>query len=91
MSEPMSGTLMLENVVEVERAELTTFDGESLEVQGGAWLSPEAVLRTTSELDRLRRRAAEQDAIPKVLPAVLLGAGLVGLAVGFWLGRRTDD
>lgn len=90
MSEPMS-TLMLENVVEVDHAKLTTYDGDSLEVQGGAWLSPEAVLRTTNELDRLRRRAAEQDAIPKVLPAVLVGAGLVGLAIGFWLGRRDDD
>jgi hypothetical protein len=90
MSEPTSGSLMLENVVEVEHAKLTTFDGESLEVHGGAWLSPEVVLRTTNELDRLRRRAAEQDAIPKVLPAALIGAGLVGLAVGFWLGRRRD-
>lgn len=81
----------MENVLEVDRATVTTYEGESLEVQGGAWLSPEAVLRTTSELERLRRRAIEQDQVPKLIPALVLGAGLVGLAVGYWLGRRRDD
>lgn len=91
MTSESAGALQLENVVEVDRATVTTWDGESLEVHGGAWLSPEAVLRTTGELERLRRRAFEQDQVPKVIPALVLGAGLVGLAVGFWLGRRGDD
>lgn len=76
------------NVIEVASAVVKTYEGETLEVQGGAWLPPDAVLRTTNELTRLRQRAAEQDTIPKVVPMAFLGAGLVGFAVGYWLGTR---
>jgi len=77
-----------ENVVEVESAIVKTFDGEALEVQGGAYLTPEGVLRTTAELTRLRARVIDQDQLPSLLPLVACSAGLAGLVFGYWLGRR---
>ncbi len=79
---------MEENVVEVESAVVRTFDGEALEVRGGAYLTPEAVLRTTAELSRLRARVIEQDQLPNLVPIVACSAGLAGVVLGYWLGRR---
>ncbi len=77
-----------ETVVEVASARVERFDGPAIEVQGGAYLSPEAVLRTTTELARLRARSAELDQVPRIVPLALIGAGLAGFAVGYWLGRK---
>ncbi|MCA3014528.1 MAG: hypothetical protein INH41_19270 [Myxococcaceae bacterium] len=77
-----------DNVIEVARAHVETFDGAAKEVSGGAYLTPEAVLRTTSELARLRARSAELDQVPRLVPLALIGAGLAGFAVGYWLGRK---
>lgn len=83
--------LLEEGLVEVAKGTVTTYEGASIEVLGGAYLSPEGVLRTTTELLRLRARAAEVDELPRVLPVVVCTAGLIGLALGYWLGRRGDD
>ena len=91
MADSTAGISVFQNMVEVASATVRTYDGDSLEVQGGAWLAPEEVLRTTNEIERLRARAAEQDALTKVLPVLICTAGLAGLALGFWLGRRRDD
>jgi hypothetical protein len=72
------------NVLEVSSAVVHTPEGESIEVQGGAYLSPEAFLTTSAELSRLRERAAETTPVV----GLLLSAALVGLAAGYWLGRR---
>lgn len=72
------------NVLEVSTAVVHTPEGDSVEVQGGAYLSPEAFLTTSAELNRLRERAAETNSVA----GLLLGAALVGLAAGYWLGRR---
>jgi hypothetical protein len=79
---------MDENVLEVESAIVKTFDGDALEVRGGAYLSPEGVLRTTAELSRLRARVIDQDELPSLLPIIACSAGLAGLVFGYWLGRR---
>jgi hypothetical protein len=77
-----------ESVIEVAKARVETFDGAAREVSGGAYLTPEAVLRTTNELSRLRARSKELDQVPRVVPLALIGAGLAGFAVGYWLGRK---
>jgi hypothetical protein len=76
-------------VIEVRSGVLHTFDGEKHEVQGGVYLSPEAYLSASGELDQLRRRHAA--ASSSVLPALVVGTSLLGLAVGYWLGRRGRD
>lgn len=75
--------------VEVKKATLHTWEGATLEVEGGAYLSPEEVLATSTELERLRAHRA--DALSNKGPAIVLGAALLGLAFGFWLGRRSSD
>lgn len=88
----MSDSILGEDgLVEVASGTVTTYDGEAVEVVGGAYLSPENVLRATTELQRLRQRARESDELPRVLPVLLVTAGFVGAAIGFWLGRRTID
>lgn len=77
------------HVLEVKSGKLETFDGESHEVHGGAYLSPEGFLATSAELDRLRAHHREFHSSKG--PVLLLGAALLGLAAGFWLGRRGDD
>ncbi|MBL9038624.1 MAG: hypothetical protein JNG84_08940, partial [Archangium sp.] len=47
----------MQNTVEVKKATVHTFEGESLEVSGGVYLSPEAMLMQQAELTRLRERA----------------------------------
>lgn len=76
---------MHDAVMEVKKATLTTWDGETVEVEGGAYLTPEAYLATHSELDRFR--AKPQDAFPT---ALVVGAGLLGFAVGFWIAGRDE-
>ena len=76
------------HVLEVKSGVLHTFDGETLEVQGGAYLSPEGYLTTNAQLERIRRRQAAGET--DLTPALVLRAALVGLAAGFWLGRRSD-
>lgn len=73
--------------LEVKKATVHTWDGEPHEVEGGAYLSPEVWLRTNGELEKLRQRHVESSAL---MPALVLGAGLLGLAAGYWLGRRDD-
>lgn len=77
------------HVLEVKSGVLHTYDGEAHEVQGGAYLSPEGFLATSAELDRLRRHHADFQS--NAGPIIVLGAALLGLAAGFWLGRRDDD
>lgn len=76
-------------VVEVKAAQVSTFDGETLEVQGGAYLSPEAWLSHDAELRRLREAKAQSEATSLVVPTLVFGAALFGAAVGYWLAR--DD
>ncbi len=78
-------------IVEVKNAVLHTYEGDALEVHGGAYLSPEAYLATNSEIERLREKGAQQDERSHLVPALMLGAALAGLAAGFWLARRDDD
>ncbi len=74
------------NLLEVHTGVLHTFDGEPHQVQGGVYLTPEAYLHTTAELEQLRqKREAEAS---NAVPALVVGAALVGLLAGFWLGRR---
>lgn len=75
-------------LLEVKKGTLHTFDGEPHEVEGGAYLSPQVYLRTHAELEKLRQRQVESSLL---MPALVLGAGLLGLAAGFWLGRRDDE
>ena len=77
----------MRGTVEVKSAVVQTWEGESVEVQGGAYLPPEAFLATSAELHRLRE-AQHQTSNP--VPALLFGAALCGLAAGYWLGRRDD-
>ena len=70
-------------VLEVKTAVVHTWDGEAHEVHGGAYLSPEGYLTSSAEVEKLRRQA-EGTAV-----SLILGAALVGLAAGFWLGRRS--
>jgi hypothetical protein len=80
---------MSSELLEVKKAVLHTFDGEAHEVEGGAYLSPEAYLRTNAELEQLRvRREAEASA---AVPMLVVGAALLGLAAGYFLGRRGDE
>lgn len=82
---------MEDAVVEVESGTVKTFDGEAIEVHGGAYLPPQAFLRATTELQRLRARVVEQDQVGSLVPIVACCAGLAGLALGFWLGRRDAE
>ena len=59
-----------------------TPDGEAHEVHGGAYLSPEVYLATNAELTSLRERE-----VASTVP-LLLGAALIGLTIGFLIGRR---
>jgi hypothetical protein len=77
------------HVLEVKSGVLHTYDGEAHQVHGGAYLSPEGFLATSAELDRLRAHHAEFHSSKG--PVILLGAALLGLAAGFWLGRRSGD
>ena len=79
---------MNSELLEVKTGVLHSYDGEPHEVEGGAYLSPEAYLRTSNELDKLRQREVESSL---TMPALVFGAALLGLAAGFWLGRRGDD
>ena len=79
------------DVVEVDSAVVKTFDGASVEVHGGVYLPPQALLRTTTELERLRERAAAQAQVPNAIPIVAVAAGVAGLIIGFWLGSRGGD
>jgi hypothetical protein len=75
-------------VVEVKDAVLTDFDGKKVEVSGGVWLSPDEYLRSHHQLEQLKEKHAERE---RSLVPVLIGAALLGAAVGYWLGRRGDD
>lgn len=76
------------SLFEVKKGVLHSYDGEAHEVEGGAYLSPEAYLRTAGELDSLRRRRLEEN--NKLLLGMVFGSALLGLAAGYWLGRRGD-
>ncbi len=77
------------SVFEVKKGVLHSYDGEAHEVEGGAYLSPEAYLRTAGELESLRRRRLEESSA--ILVGMVFGSALLGLAAGYWLGRRGDD
>ena len=72
-------------VLEVKTAVVKTWDDEEHEVHGGAYLSPEGYLTSSGDVERLRRQA-EGTAI-----SLVIGAALIGLAAGYWLGRRGGD
>jgi hypothetical protein len=80
---------MHSQLLEVRSGVLHSFDGEQHEVEGGVYLTPEAYLRTNAELDQLRQRR-EAEAAAKV-PGLVLGAAVLGLLAGYWLGRRGRD
>ena len=82
---------MHDEVVEVKEAVLNTFDGDRLEVRGGAYLSPEAWLTSQAELRRLTEKQALLEERSMLVPSVIAGAALLGLAAGFWLGRRSSE
>ena len=77
---------MESNLLEVHTGILHTFDGKPHQVEGGVYLTPEAYLHTTAELERLRQKREAEDS--STVPALVMGAALVGLLAGFWLGRR---
>ena len=77
-------------LIEVSSGVVKTPDGESLQVEGGAYLPPDVYLRTHAELERLRQRQADA-AASNALPMLLVGASVFGLALGFWLGGRSED
>lgn len=77
------------DLLEVKSGVLHTWDGEAHEVLGGAYLPPAAYLTTNSELERLRQHRAAHASMQG--PVLVLGAALLGLAAGFWLGRRSSD
>ncbi len=80
----------MDELIEVSSGVVNTPDGESHQIHGGAYLSPEAYLRTHAELARLRHQQAEA-AASKAMPALVIGAGVLGLALGYWLGSRSGD
>ena len=73
---------MNQELIEVATGVLHTPDGESHEVHGGAYLTPEVYLATHAELTALRERE-----VASTVP-LLIGAALVGLGIGYWFGRR---
>ncbi|HEY0882232.1 MAG TPA: hypothetical protein VGD87_11905 [Archangium sp.] len=75
------------SLLEVKTGVLSTFEGESYEVHGGVYLAPEEYLRLNGELQRLRERTVETSL---ALPVVAIGAALLGVAAGYWLGARGD-
>ncbi|MFZ5442918.1 MAG: hypothetical protein ACOZQL_23130 [Myxococcota bacterium] len=77
-------------IVEVKEAVVDTFEGEKLQVHGGAYLSPEAWLTTEAELQRLREKKAEYEKTSLVVPSLIIGAALAGAALGYWLARDDD-
>ena len=81
---------MEQHPLEVASGTVQTPDGQTHQIQGGAWLSPQAYLSTHAELERLRQHKADADA-SRVLPALVFGAGVAGVLLGYWLGRRSDD
>lgn len=80
---------MESQLLEVKDGVLHTFDGDTHQVHGGAYMTPEAYLSTSAELQRLRERLAS--APGSVLPAVVFGVALLGFAAGYWLGARDGD
>lgn len=81
----MSGT-----IVEVKDAVVSTFEGEKLEVQGGAYLSPDAWLSTELELERLRAQKQELERKSLLVPGLVIGAALFGAAFGYWFAREDE-
>lgn len=79
----------MDSLFEVKKGVVHSYDGEPHEVEGGAYLSPEAYLRTSAELEQLRRWKSADSS--RTMPALVFSAALLGLAAGFWLGRRGDD
>ena len=80
---------MRDEILEVHRAVVNTFEGEKLEVEGGAYLSPEVWLRTEAELDQLRAKKAELEEKSLLVPGLVVGAAVLGALVGWWLA--SDD
>jgi hypothetical protein len=77
-------------LIEVSSGVVQTPEGESLQVQGGAYLPPDAFLRTHAELARLRQQQADA-AASNALPMLVIGASVFGLAIGFWLGAKSSE
>ncbi len=80
---------MHRTVVEVKEAVLNTFDGDRLEVSGGAYLSPEAYLASETQLQRLLDGQQKVEQRFALLSGLVVGAGILGFVAGFWLGRPT--
>lgn len=77
------------HLLEVKDGVVHTFDGEEHQVHGGAYLTPEAYLSTSAELDRLRTHHVENNSSKGAV--MVIGAALLGLAAGYWLGQRRRD
>jgi len=79
---------MHSQLLEVKSAVVHTWDGDAVEVHGGAYLPPEAFLTANAELERLRERAAERTNAMGV--SLVLGGALLGFALGYQFARRRD-
>jgi hypothetical protein len=82
-------TRMSDDILEVKSAVLHTFEGETRQVQGGVYLTPEGYLSQSNELATLRRQKREDDSLR--WPMVAIGAALLGLAAGYWLAQDSED
>ncbi|PZR14381.1 MAG: hypothetical protein DI536_09975 [Archangium gephyra] len=78
------------SIVEVKDAVVSTYDGDKLEVQGGAYLSPDAWLSTELELSRLRAQKEDLERKSYLVPGLIVGAALFGAAFGYWYAREDE-
>jgi hypothetical protein len=81
---------MDQTLIEISSGTVLTPDGESLQIQGGAYLPPAVYLHNQAELERLRHQQAEA-AASRALPTMVAGFAILGFALGYWLARRGDD
>ena len=83
----LSASARAEDVLDVQRAQVLTAAGLTLDVEGGVWLSDAQLERTSRELVRLR---AENEALreaPPMPPLWTLGVAVaIGLAAGLAVG-----
>ncbi len=76
----------MSHFVEIQSGVLRTYDGEEIQVHGGAYLHPDGLLSTHAEIEKLRNREPPLPSVP-----IILGAALLGLTAGYLLGRRGSE
>ena len=83
----LASSARAEDLVDVESARVLTAAGQTLDLQGGAWISDAQLERTSRELVRLRaENEALRDAPPMPPLWTLALAVAVGLAGGLAIG-----